>query len=102
MLGCEGFFLYIFLVCGSFSYGLLVCDGFSHELLVYGGFLYRLLLCNGIFMHIVTFRIIFSTKNGYVYVCETFKNEWVLQACLLKSKVYKRKNVPGPSDSHYF
>ena len=52
LLVCDGF-LGILLVCGGFSYGLLVCGGFSYELLV----------CNGFFMHIVSFRIIFSMKR---------------------------------------
>ena len=52
-------------LCDGFLYILLVCDG---ELLVCDGFSYKLLACGGFFMHIVSFRIIFSMKRGYAYV----------------------------------
>ena len=32
------------------------------------GFLYVLLVCDGFFIHIVSFKIIFSVKRGYSYV----------------------------------
>ena len=43
-------------------------NGFSHKLLVCRGFLWILLACGGFFMHIVSFKIIFSMKGGFVYV----------------------------------
>ena len=58
-------------------------NGFSYELLVCRGFSYELLVCGGFFMHIVSFRIIFSMKRGYAYVWGTFKNVRVLRACFL-------------------
>ena len=48
----------------GFLYKLLVCDGFSYELLV----------CDGFFIHIVSFKIIFSMKRCYAYIWETCKN----------------------------
>ena len=46
----------------------IVCIMVFHTNCFYNGFSYELLVCDGFFMHIVSFRIIFSTKRGYVYV----------------------------------
>ena len=65
-----------------------LCDGFSYELLVFGGFLIQIVSFKVIFIikkgyvyawggrvkmcefctYIVAFKIIFSMKRGYVYV----------------------------------
>ena len=39
-----------------------------HTNSLYNGFSYELLVCDGFFIHIVSFKIIFSTKRGYVHV----------------------------------
>ena len=38
---------------------------------LYHGFSHELLVCDGFFIHIVSFRIIFSMKRRYVCVWET-------------------------------
>ena len=39
-----------------------------HTNSLYNGFSYELLVCDGFFIYIVSFKIIFSTKMGYVHV----------------------------------
>ena len=81
-------------LCDGFLYILLVCDG---ELLVCDGFSYKLLACGGFFMHIVSFRIIFSMKRVMCMFGGMVKNLWGLRVCLLKSKKYtseKSKKMP--------
>ena len=77
-----------------FLWALLVCDSFLCILLVCDGFLYILLVCDGFFMHIVSVKIIFSMKRGYVYVWGTCKNAWVLRVCFLKSKSIQATKWP--------
>ena len=42
-------------------------NGFYKNCL-YNGFSHELFVCDGFFIHIVSFKIIFSTKRDYVYV----------------------------------
>lgn len=61
-----------------------LCDGFSYELLVFGGFL----------IQIVSFKVIFIIKKGYVYAWggRVKMCEFCVYA-FLKSKSMQAKNV---------
>ena len=60
--------VYVYL-CIQKSHKIVCRIGFYDNSL-YNGFSYELLVCDGFFIHIVSCRIIFSMKRGYVCVWE--------------------------------
>ena len=54
------------------------------------------------FMHIISFKNIFSMKRGYFYVLETCKNVWILRVCFFKCKSIQAKKMGKMSKNRLF